>query len=111
VHEIGLCEGLLGAVEAAAGGRRVTAVRVRIGARHAVVPDAFEQAFKLIAGGTVADGASLDLVVAPVTLTCRAAGHRGTSLDPLATCRDCGSGDVEVTGGGETVLESIEVET
>ena len=110
MHEIGLCEGLLGAVETAAGGRRVTGVRVRVGARHAVVKDAFQQAFGLAADGTVAEGAALDLVVTPVTVTCRD-GHRTESVDPLATCASCGADDVEVSGGSELVLESIEVDS
>jgi hydrogenase nickel incorporation protein HypA/HybF len=110
MHEIGLCEGLLGAVETAAAGRRVTGVRVRVGARHAVVKDAFEQAFGLAADGTVAEGAAVDLVVTPVTVTCREFGHRTESVDLLATCASCGADDVEVSGGGELVLESIEVD-
>ena len=37
LHELGLCEGVLQAVERRAAGRRVTRVRVRVGAQHRVV--------------------------------------------------------------------------
>ncbi|GLW09273.1 putative hydrogenase nickel incorporation protein HypA [Microtetraspora sp. NBRC 13810] len=109
MHEHGMCEGLVDLVQQEAAGRRVTGVRVRIGAGHAVVPEAFGQAFALAAGGTAAQDAELDLVVVPFTLDCRGCGGRTESADALAACPSCG-GDVDVTGGDELVLESIRLE-
>ncbi|MEV0600479.1 hydrogenase maturation nickel metallochaperone HypA [Streptomyces sp. NPDC050315] len=65
MHEIGLCEGILEAVEARARGRRVTGVTVRIGEQHAVVGPALAQSFALVAAGTVADGATVELITVP----------------------------------------------
>lgn len=65
MHEIGLCEAILDAVERRAGGRRVTRVRVRIGSVHRVVEPALAQSFELVAAGSVADGADIDLVTVP----------------------------------------------
>lgn len=65
MHEIGYCEGILEAVEARADGRRVVGVRVRVGEQHRVVGDALEQSFALVATGTLADGASVELVTVP----------------------------------------------
>ena len=48
MHELGLCEGVLEAVERRAAGRRVTRVRVRVGAQHRVVESAFDQSFALV---------------------------------------------------------------
>jgi hydrogenase maturation protease len=62
VHEIGLCEGILDAVERRAAGRRVLGVRVRAGADLRVVEPALDQAFALVAAGSIADGARVDLV-------------------------------------------------
>ena len=96
MHELGLCEGILEAVERRAAGRRVTRVRVRVGALHRVVDPAFEQSFALVAQGTVADGAAVDLVVVPVRVTCRDCGHEAEATDALAACSACGgarSGD------------------
>lgn len=109
MHEIGMCESVLAAVERRAAGRRVTGVRVRVGALHAVVPDAFEQAFALVTEGTLAEGAVVDLVVTPAALACRSCGGRTESTDPLVVCADCGEADVEVSGGDELILESIEL--
>lgn len=65
MHEIGYCEGILEAVEARADGRQVAGVRVRIGEQHRVVADALEQSFALVSAGTLADGASVELVTVP----------------------------------------------
>ena len=65
MHELGLCEPLLEAVERRAGERRVQSVRVRVGELHRVEPEAFAFSFALVAEGTVAEGAELDLVPIP----------------------------------------------
>jgi hydrogenase nickel incorporation protein HypA/HybF len=65
MHELGLCEGLLDAVERRAVGRRVLGVRFRVGEDHRVVGEALDQAFALVATGTVAEGAEVDLVIVP----------------------------------------------
>ena len=107
MHEIGLCEGLVDLIGKQAEGRRVTGVKVRIGARHAVVDEAFDQAFALAAADTVAEGARLDVVITPVTLLCRGCGRVSDSLDVLVECPGCGGDNVEYQGGDELVLESL----
>ncbi|MGH3655090.1 MAG: hydrogenase maturation nickel metallochaperone HypA [Micromonosporaceae bacterium] len=62
MHEIGLCEPVLDAVQRRAAGRRVTGVKLRVGAAHRVVPAAMQQAFELVSAGTVAEGAALELL-------------------------------------------------
>jgi hydrogenase nickel incorporation protein HypA/HybF len=109
MHEIGLAEAILEAVERRAAGRPVTRAKVRAGALLRVVEPSMDQAFRLVAEGTVAEGAAIDLVVTPAEITCRACGHRDGVYDPLAVCPSCGGGDVDVTGGNELVLESIEI--
>jgi len=105
VHELGLCEGILQAVERRAAGRRVTRVRVRVGAQHRVVESAFDQSFALVSQGTVAD-----LVVVPVRVTCLDCGHEAEAADPLAACPACGGLDLDTMGGDELILEAIHVE-
>lgn len=109
MHEIGIAEAILEAVEKRAEGRPVSRATVRAGALLRVVEPSMDQAFQLVTEGTLAEGAAIDLVVTPARLTCRACGHGGTTLDPLAVCPACGADDVDVTGGDELVLESIEI--
>jgi hydrogenase nickel incorporation protein HypA/HybF len=107
MHELGLCEGIVDAVERRAAGRRVTGVKVRVGALHRVVEPALDQAFSMAAAGTVAEGAEVEMVLVPVRLQCRICGHQAASEDPLGACSKCGGTDLEMDGGYELVLESI----
>ncbi|MEU6714498.1 hydrogenase maturation nickel metallochaperone HypA [Nonomuraea purpurea] len=107
MHEIGMCEGLVELLRRQAGDRRVTAARVRVGARHAVVGEAFDQAFALAAAGTAVQDAVVELVVTPMTIGCPACGVGSETLDPLAVCPGCGDDGVQLSGGDELVLESV----
>jgi hydrogenase nickel incorporation protein HypA/HybF len=107
VHEFGLCEGVLEAVQTRAAGRPVAGIRVRCGVRHAVDPDAMAQAFGLVATGTEADGAAVEVVTVPATVTCGDCGIASETADQLAVCPRCGGANVEITGGDELVLESL----
>jgi hydrogenase nickel incorporation protein HypA/HybF len=107
VHEFGLCEGVLQAVQNRADGRKVAGIRVRCGIRHAVDSASMAQAFSLLAAGTEAAGADVEVVTVPATVTCRACGQASQTSDQLAVCPRCGSADVEVSGGDELVLESV----
>lgn len=109
MHEIGLGEAVIQAVDRRAAGRRVTGVRVRVGVRHRVDEASFRQGFELVALGTCAEGAELTFVAVPAALACRGCGAEALVLDPLATCPECGCADVVETGGDELTLESIEV--
>lgn len=65
MHEMGLCESLLDAVERRAAGRRVLGVKFRVGEQHRVVDEALDQAFAMLAVGTVAEGATVVLETVP----------------------------------------------
>ena len=108
MHEFGLCDGIVEAVQRRAGGRPVTRVRVRVGALYRVVDEAFQHAFAHAAEGTEAEHAAVDLVVVPALAVCRSCGAKAETEDILVMCPKCEGEDVDVTGGDELVLESIE---
>ena len=108
MHEFGLCEGVVEAIQRRAAGRRVARARVRLGALHRVVRAAFEQAFALAAAGTEAESASVELMVIPVRANCLTCNARLESDDAIAVCPKCGGLDLDLTGGEEIILESIE---
>jgi len=107
MHEFGLSEGVLAAVRQRASGRKVTAIKVRFGVRHRVDQESLAHAFGVVAEGTEADGAAVELVTVPATLTCRGCGFTGETADVLAVCPRCAGDDVEISGGDEMTLESI----
>jgi len=108
MHELGLCASIVDAVATRAGERSVGRVRVQVGALHHVHPEAFEQSFEVAAAGSVAEGASAELVLLPVTFRCDTCGADGQSMEQPSACPSCGSVDIELTGGDELVLELLE---
>ena len=110
MHEFGMCDGIVDAVQRRAAGRPVARVRVRIGTLHRVVQAAFQQAFQHAAEGTEAESAKLELVVLPVRAFCRSCATEFESEDLVAVCANCGGVDIELRGGEELILESIEYE-
>jgi len=107
MHEYGLAEGVLDTVRQRADGRKVAAIKVRFGVRHAVDAESMSQAFTFVAAGTEAADATVDLVTVPAQLSCRGCGHQAETSDVLASCPNCGSDDAEISGGDEMTLESI----
>jgi hydrogenase nickel incorporation protein HypA/HybF len=107
VHEYGLCEGVLAAVRQRASGRQVAGIRVRFGVRHAVDEESMAQAFHVVAAGTEAADAHVDLVTVPARLACRDCGFDAGTTDLLAVCPGCSGDNIEITGGEEMILESI----
>lgn len=107
MHEVGLCEGIVEAVEHRAAGRPVARVRIRAGALLRVVEPSLEQAFTLLAAGTVAEGAVIELTEVPAQVSCQDCAHEGEASDVLATCPLCGGSGLRFSGGDELVLESI----
>jgi hydrogenase nickel incorporation protein HypA/HybF len=108
MHELGLCSSIVNAVEQRAGERPVVRVRVRVGRLHHVHPEAFDQSFAVAAMGTVAQDASAELVLLPITARCNGCGGEWEAEEIPLSCPTCGAVDVELTGGDELTLESIE---
>ena len=92
MHELGLCASIVDAVEQRAAGRPVARV----------------QSFAVAAMGTVADATQAELVMLPVRARCTRCGvtWEGESLPEL--CAACSSVDLELIGGDELILESVE---
>jgi hydrogenase nickel incorporation protein HypA/HybF len=107
MHEIGLCHSVLAAVERRAAGRPVAGLTVQAGALLHVLPEAFAQSFAMVAAGSVADGAAVDLVIMPVRCHCKQCDATFETRDPLPACPSCGGVRFDREGGDELVLESI----
>jgi len=108
MHELGLCASIVDAVEQRAGGRPVARVRIRVGRLHHVHPEAFDQSFAIAAMGTVAEDAAAELVLLPVRARCSDCEATWDALEIPLTCPKCGCVSVELIGGDELMLESIE---
>lgn len=109
MHEIGYTDQILEAVKRRAEGRPVARVRVRAGVQHRIVEASMQQAFDMMAEGTVAEGAIVECIPDPFTVDCHDCGVQSQVADALPSCPGCGGVNVSLSGGQEVVLESIEL--
>jgi len=111
VHELGLCQAIVDATLSRARGRRVTALRVRIGG-HVVDEAAVRQGVQVAAIGTPAEGARVDLLLEPMELHCPGCGNTAPVSDHMAliACPRCGGLDIRLSGDDQVLLESIAVQ-
>jgi hydrogenase nickel incorporation protein HypA/HybF len=110
VHELSIADSVVQIVCSHAGGRRVTAVELKVGHLRQVVPSALAFAFQLVAEGTVAEGAELHLEVVPAAGRCRHCGVESALREFPLRCTACGGWDLELLRGEELLVESLELE-
>ncbi|MFJ8860327.1 hydrogenase maturation nickel metallochaperone HypA [Streptomyces sp. NPDC102451] len=108
MHELAITQSVVDSVCERAAGRPVHSVRVRVGVLTAVVPDSMQFCFGLVAEGTVAAGARLEIDQPPGSGRCRTCAIEFTLTDLILLC-PCGSADVEITSGQELQIVSMKV--
>jgi hydrogenase nickel incorporation protein HypA/HybF len=111
MHELSIADAVVTIASRHAAGRKVTRVELRVGHLRQVVPDALRFAFELVAQGTEVEGAELVMEEVPAMVRCRECGAE-TVLEAFpAHCAACGTLDVDVAGGDELLVDSLELET
>ena len=114
MHELPVTQGILSVVLETArenGAGRIMAIDLVIGELSSIVDDSIQFYFDILSRDTLAEGAKLNFRREPGTATCRDCGHQfqtGVPLMPL--CPACNSARLQVTGGKEFFIESIEVD-
>jgi hydrogenase nickel incorporation protein HypA/HybF len=111
VHEISVAAAIVEQIEERLGqdGVQVVAVHLRIGELSAVVPDALQFAWDVVAEGTVLAGAALIIERIPTTIRCARCGEQRAQRGAIAICPQCGRPVSELVGGRELEIESVEV--
>lgn len=113
MHELSLAAALLETLEEEAGkhgSKKVTHVRLKVGALSGVVPELLESAFEAVKKGTIADAAALEIEAVPVRLRCRDCGGERLDAEGDFACLACGGRSVEILEGRELFVERIELE-
>lgn len=111
MHEVSICEHLLGILDHEArqhGVTRITRLKLEIGRLSCLDPDALRFAFDAMALGTIAEAAKLQIDQPPIRATCKDCGA-ATELDSrLETCGSCGGTRLDIVGGDEMRLLEME---
>lgn len=112
MHEMSLAEGIVQIVEDAArqhGGERVTSVRLEIGQLAGVELEALRFCFEAASRESLAAGATLVIDRPEGRAWCMPCGGNVTVGDLTDPCPDCGSRQLQVTGGTELRVRDIEM--
>ncbi len=90
--------------------QRVSKVHVQVGYLRQVVPSALAFSFELVAQGTAAEGAELELDTVPAVGRCRRCGVESRLRAFPLQCGACFGFDLEIVAGEELIVESLEME-
>ena len=113
MHEMSLCEGVLHVIEAEARAqhfRRVRQVCLEVGALACVEPEAMYFSFDAVTRGTLAQGAKLKIVRVAGEAWCLGCACAVSVGRRYEHCPGCGSVLLQLTGGEELKITSLEVE-
>jgi len=113
VHEFSIAQTIVKAVLAElkkVRPARLVRARVVAGGLHQLVPANLTFAYEVLTKDTPAAGSVLNIRNVPITAECRQCHWRGEIRGALFVCGRCKAGDIEITGGRELYLDSIEVE-
>jgi len=109
VHELSICNSMVGIVREHAAGREVRAVHVRIGAMRQIVPDTLIYCWSLVTESSDLEGAELQVERIPAKIRCTGCGHEQV-LDALTmTCTSCSGHAVDLVEGDEFLITSLDL--
>ena len=113
MHEMALCESLIGVIEDQAGVhdyQKVKTVFLEVGALACVEPEALRFSFDLVTRGTLAEGAALEIIETKPEAWCFTCGHAVPVRQRFDPCPDCGSYQLQLSGGDELRIKELEVD-
>jgi len=113
VHEFSIAQTIVRAVLAElkkVQPARLVRARIVAGRLHQLVGANLTLAYKVLTKETPAAGSVLSIRHMPITAECSQCHWRGAIRGALFACGRCKAGDIEITGGRELYLDSIEVE-
>jgi hydrogenase nickel incorporation protein HypA/HybF len=113
MHELAVCQSLLGEVERVAsthGAAGVSRVRIAVGPLSGIEAPLLDRAFGIARIGTLADQAELQIEEMLITVWCAACEIETKPARTNALlCTQCGTWQVDVRSGDELILKQVEL--
>lgn len=112
MHELSICQGLIGQVESIAlqhNAYAVDKIVVRIGPLSGVEIPLLHQAYTLARAGTVAANAQLVTEPQPVRVACETCGAETTAQVNRLLCGVCSDYRTRLVSGDEMILARVEL--
>jgi hydrogenase nickel incorporation protein HypA/HybF len=113
MHEMTVAHGLLTILEERAKAHkiaRITRIRLKIGRLRAIETRQLASAFEVLAEGSMAQGAPLDVEEVAAQARCNACGTEWRLAGYRFECPNCQSADAEILAGRELFIESFDGE-
>ena len=113
MHELSIVASLFEILEEKAKeqkAKKVTSVKVKVGALSGVVPEFLKTAFDVYKKDTIADEAELIIEEVPLKVKCQKCGAEIVKDDFVFICEECASSELETLAGTELLMEKIEME-
>jgi hydrogenase nickel incorporation protein HypA/HybF len=108
-----LCESIVNILEENArsqGFSKVKTVWLEIGGLAGVEVEAMRFSFEVVTRGTLADRARLEIIDVPGQAWCMQCARSVPVRQRFEACPECGSYQLQVTGGEEMKIKELEVE-
>jgi len=93
-----------------AGAARVERINLIVGELSGYVGGCIQLYFDTLSKGTIAENAQIIFKVVPTTGRCRSCGETFEIKELNWTCPNCQGNSIQLVGGNELFVESIEVE-
>jgi hydrogenase nickel incorporation protein HypA/HybF len=110
MHEVMIAQQLMERVLECVRSNRLSSVQeieVEVGVMQAVVPDALQTAFEVVAENTVLQGTVLRILEAPVQAQCRGCGETYSPTPQDFACPQCHQADLKLVGGNDILLKAV----
>jgi hydrogenase nickel incorporation protein HypA/HybF len=113
MHELAICQALIGQVAEVAREQRASSVSdiyVSVGPLSGVESPLLRNAFPLAAAGTVATAAKLHLQAMPIRICCTECGEESEVAMNRLVCKSCGDWHTRLISGDELLLQRVVLE-
>jgi hydrogenase nickel incorporation protein HypA/HybF len=113
MHEMSLCESILQVLEQQAEAQRfskIKTVRLEIGALAGVEIEALRFSFDVVAHGSLAESACLEVIEIPGQAWCMPCGCNVRVNQLYDECPHCGSHQLQINSGDQMRIKELEVE-
>jgi len=111
MHELAICQALISRINNLAeqhGDATLTRIVLRVGPLSGAEPELIRHAFPLVAEGSVAARAALDIELSTVEILCRQCGASNTVSAAALSCPGCGAWQTQLLAGDELILQRLE---
>lgn len=113
MHEMSICESIVSVIEQQAVTQsfsKVNLVRLEIGPLAGVEIEALRFSFDVVTKGGIAGNAALEIIELPMVSWCMQCAKQVVVKQRYDPCPDCGSYQVQITGGDELRIKDMEVD-